>query len=267
MKPPLFLRLCPEFLRGKVWYRVYRGRPGYKGLYQRAEMSYAKGFAMYKLVPTDYISQCVAFLGFFERWLSQRMRSIASAGESKRLVDVGANMGYFSLVWLAANPDNEVVAFEPDKRNLVMLRNNLAQNGCESRCAVHPVACSDKAGVIGFDSGPQEQTGWGSIALTDQSRVTEIDAVRLDEMIEDDRPIDMLKIDTEGADYLVLKGSEKLLRNKQIKEIIFEMNEPGMGYLNVSKRDLLDYLNSVGYPASCVEGEGKPVSTWRALPI
>lgn len=267
MKPPLLLRLCPEFLRGPLWYRVYRGRPGYDSLYKRAEMRYAKGYAMHNLVPTDYISQCVAFMGFFERWLSQRMRGLASAGEAKRLVDVGANMGYFSLIWLAADERNEVVAFEPDKRNLVMLRNNLTENGCQARCAVHPVACSDRAGSIGFDSGPQEQTGWGSIALTDESRVTEIDAVRLDQMIDDDRPIDLLKIDTEGADYLVLKGSEKLLRNKQVKEIIFEMNEPGMAYLNVTKRELLDYLKGLGYPASCVEDEGRPVSTWRAVPV
>ena len=267
VKPPLLLRLCPEFLRGPVWYRVYRGRPGYDGIFKRAEMRYAKGYAMHDLVTTDYISECVAFMGFFELWLSRRVRTLASAGGAKRLVDVGANMGYFSLVWLAAGERNEVLAFEPDKRNLVMLRKNLAENGCEARCVVHPLACSDQAGVIGFDSRPQEQTGWGSIALTDESRVTQIEAVRLDQIIDDDRPIDLLKIDTEGADYLVLKGCEKLLRSKQIKEIVFEMNEPGMAHLNLTKREVLDYLKDVGYPATCVEKEERTVSTWRAVPL
>lgn len=221
---------------------------------------------MYDLVPSDYISQCVAFLGVFEPKLSACVRSIGAEGAGKLLVDVGANMGYFSLIWLAANPENRVVAFEPNRRNLDLLQSNFQKNSLETRSTVYTTACSDRAGILMFDLGPQAQTGWGSLAVTDHSRSTEVAVVTLDQTFANGQQIDLLKIDTEGADYLVLKGAEQLLRSKRISQIYFEMNIPRMKYLGISLDDVRIYFSSVDYDLWCVEGLGRPVSTWYARP-
>lgn len=266
MNRPWILRLAPEVLRGRLWYRFYRGRSGYEPLFDKAALSHADGVSMYDLVVSDYISQCVAFLGVFEPWLSRRVRSLA-AGDGKLLVDVGANMGYFTLIWLAANPCNRAVAFEPGGRNLQLLRKNLEQNSLAESCSVHAKACSNRTGIVSFDSGPDAQTGWGSIAVTDASRTTEVEAVTLDGQFDGSETIDLLKIDTEGADFLVLQGAEGLLRAKRVRNIYFEMNIPGLRALGSGPDDVLRFLDAVGYRYACVDAPGRPVSTWYAHPV
>jgi len=58
--------------------------------------------------------------------------------------------------------------------------------------------------------------------------------------------IDFLKIDVEGADFLVLLGAEKLLREKRIKFIQFE-NSAHLKLAGHSLQDILDYVTQFGY--------------------
>ncbi|MDB5138669.1 MAG: hypothetical protein JWR12_585 [Mucilaginibacter sp.] len=56
-----------------------------------------------------------------------------------------------------------------------------------------------------------------------------------------------MKIDTEGADTWVLYGAERLLKERRIKHIYFEYNEPRMKLLNIEKHEAEVFLEKVGY--------------------
>jgi hypothetical protein len=59
--------------------------------------------------------------------------------------------------------------------------------------------------------------------------------------------IDVLKIDTEGADTWVLYGAEKLLKNKMINHIFFEHNTERMNLLNIMPDEAGKFLQNLGY--------------------
>ena len=68
------------------------------------------------LVPTDVHHAAVAYTGEYEPGLSRRVAELGRAGGL--FLDVGANAGYFTLIWLAANPDNRAICWEASPRNL-----------------------------------------------------------------------------------------------------------------------------------------------------
>ena len=84
-----------------------------------------------KLVPGDCISDVIAFTGVYELKLSRRISELARRGGI--LIDVGANLGYYSLMWAALNPRNKCIAFEASPRNIEILRHNISTNGLDKQ--------------------------------------------------------------------------------------------------------------------------------------
>jgi precorrin-6B methylase 2 len=91
-----------------------------------------------KLVPGDLISDVIAFMGVYETPLTKRVADLARQGGV--FVDVGANLGYFSLLWAALNKENKCYAFEASPRNIPLLNKNIRRNCFQSQLEVFPVA-------------------------------------------------------------------------------------------------------------------------------
>jgi FkbM family methyltransferase len=165
------------------------------------------------------------------------------------MVDVGANIGYFCHIWLAAKADNRVVAFEASPRVFpILVRNIQAHVGWSSRVTLHELAATNKNENLLFDVGPPEQTGWGGIASKDSSgHLVEVQAVRLDEILPPNTKVDFLKVDVEGADPLVILGAEGLLRNHSIRAGSFEINNVRQLKLGVNSDAAVKLLEDCGY--------------------
>jgi len=234
-----------------------------KALYEEASLSFAPGAVM-ELMPGDVISDSIALAGVYELELTRRL--IRLARRPGMLVDVGANLGYFSLLWTAANPGNRAVAFEASPRNVELLRKNVAMNGFEDRIDIVPMAAGSRRERRYFDPGPQDQTGWGGFCASDQKGAIEVEVVRIDETLGGDVRIDLLKIDVEGADFLVLTGCERLLRQRRIREIWYEQNKPRMETLGLPASAAQEYLEKLGYTSSPLTGTSGSVVTWLAVP-
>jgi len=215
---------------------------------------------MYDLIPGDVISGSVAFTGFYELGLTNHIGRQAVAGGM--LVDVGANMGYFSLLWAGLNPSAKVIAFEASPRNVGLFQNNVKQNNLEGRITVIPKAAGDHAGTVRFDPGAVQQTGWGGISAGTLANSIPVPMVRLDEQLPGVR-IDVLKIDVEGADTLVLLGCERLLRDQKVKNIYFEQNARRMEQMGIAQGEAHRFLRSVGYDSRCIGGNEEE---WFAYP-
>jgi hypothetical protein len=78
-----------------------------------------------------------------------------------------------------------------------------------------------------------------------------VEVVRLDDFFgaADGAPtnIDVLKVDTEGADALVLAGGENLLRGKRIRTLFFEHDETLKRRFAIASREPLRLLQDCGY--------------------
>ncbi|HKG94574.1 MAG TPA: FkbM family methyltransferase [Gemmatimonadaceae bacterium] len=117
----------------------------------------------------------------------------------RRVVDLGANVGYSCTYFLRAFPNARVVAFEPHPEHVRLLRANLSRNGALDRVTVHATA-----------AGTRDEDAF----LSDAETVSSIGAGggtgQLPVRVEDffaavgPEPIDLLKMDIEGGEYDLL---------------------------------------------------------------
>lgn len=127
-------------------------------------------------------------------------------------VDVGANIGYFSVfAALAVGPDGKVHAVEPEPANLALLQKNLELNGL-SNVEVHAVAASDRSGQAtlyrdGFNSG-----GHSLLQKPQVQNTTSVSVTTLDALLDTKGSPRLIKIDVQGSEVDVLKGMSELLR-------------------------------------------------------
>ncbi len=137
----------------------------------------------------------------------------AALAPGMTVVDVGAHVGYFAL--LAAQcvgPGGKVVAVEPAPENYALLAANVARVGATQIEAVHGAAWRE-AGELELRLSP---TNTGDHRVyddgADRAR-TRVPAVRLDEVLADCERLDLVIVDTQGAEQPVLEGmSEALTR-------------------------------------------------------
>ncbi|MFH0918767.1 MAG: FkbM family methyltransferase [Fibrobacterota bacterium] len=262
MRRPFVLSLLPERLRVSLYHRCYHPvAPHWTPLFDAAPLAYAPNITM-TLVPTDVMHGCIALTGVYELGLTRRLSRLARAGGM--LLDVGANAGYFSLLWAAARPDNRCIAFEASPRNAVMLSENVRRNCFQDRINVRAIAAGKSGGTYLFNAGPTGQTGWGAFATKEDRNAQPIPVVRIDETVDNASDIAVLKIDAEGADTWVLEGCELLLRAKRIRHIFYEQNRPRMRALGIGESEAGRFLASMGYDARPYGRSGRDVVDWVA---
>lgn len=241
------LRQLPRAMSGRVFSRLARWTPSWVAiprLYSSATLASAP-FLQMRLNPTDTGHQRIAWLGEYEPELTECLGRLALQGGT--LLDVGANYGYFTLLWCAAHPDNQAVAVEASPRNLPFLRENIERNGFTSRVHIYDWAASDTAdGSVLFDLGPDSQTGWGGIAHAENSSVIQVPCRRLDQQFSNSQ-FAVMKIDCEGADTLVLRGSSGLLKRRAVKHVFFEENPIRMSQLGIRPGEAEEILRVHGY--------------------
>jgi FkbM family methyltransferase len=166
--------------------------------------------------------------GVFDPCVSETIQRLIDPGD--RVVDVGANVGYMtSLAAVSAGTSGRVMAFEPHPVVFELLRTNIARwNGAAvAPIEPHQLALSDHAGTAQLNAGSSFHANMGLSRLEAASEATSEDVLvpvevkRLDEVIGDER-IGLMKIDVEGHEPGVLRGSQRLLETGLIRDIIFE---------------------------------------------
>ncbi len=161
-------------------------------------------------------------------------------------VDVGANLGWFSLLIGAHRPDARVWALEPVPDTAAELADNLAAANLPG-VEVIRVAAGPRRGNAVFtthaDNAYAHQSGLDGVRLgqAEVGRVT-CEVVPLDELwAERGRPrVDAVKVDVEGAEADVLHGATALLRRDRPLLVVEAPTDP-------ARADLVDLLAPLGY--------------------
>ena len=190
---------------------------------------------------TDLPQLFLLAYGEWEPETTVAIREHLRAGDC--FVDIGANAGYFSL--LAASivgPEGRVLAFEPNPEARAILLRNIARSGYRN-IEVSPACCTDSPGRVRLFLNRSHNSGGCSLSSGNAASniAIEVDAVRADSAIlRLPKPPAMVKIDTEGAEALVLRGMAETLRAQPA--IILEIDErllEGMGSSSEEVRSLL----------------------------
>ena len=135
---------------------------------------------------------------------------------ARRIVDLGANTGFFTL--LGAANGSDVVAFEPNPATFQQLGRNVRLNHFESRCTLLQLAAGSKAEEVLFYLHDDSTC---CSAVRPAANSTTVQMARVDAVIPLDQRTDLVKVDVEGFEDHVLLGLEGIIRDSHPR-IIFE---------------------------------------------
>jgi FkbM family methyltransferase len=162
------------------------------------------------------------------------------------VLDLGANIGYFSVIaGLCAGARGKVYAFEPEPVNGSYLSKNIALNHLEN-IKVIPKIVSNTSGVASLylDKGNHgaHTCAKGNIQTAFSHRL-EVESTTLDEFVETENldRVDFIKMDVQGAEGLVFEKA-LLVINKFPVKILMEFWPEGLKRMGTEPAELLSFL-------------------------
>ena len=207
-----------------------------------------------------HVSKALQESGVWEAYETQLIYELLEPGDS--FIDVGANIGYYTL--LAAKLvglQGRVVAFEPEQRNFALLSANVALLDD----AEQSVVVLENAGLSHENAQAEiylSDDNFGDHQIYDAGLSRQASSITLlkgaDYLRKLDSPIkriNVLKIDTQGAEMKVMAGLKDVIQNSLPDiNIIIEFWPFGLRQAGDHGHQLLDYLLSLNLPVSSVSG-------------
>jgi FkbM family methyltransferase len=181
-----------------------------------------------EIVARDVMSKALFLYGTSEIAETRLFQALLRPGMT--LIDVGANIGYYTLLGArAVGPSGSVYAFEPNAGVRSRLVTNVGLNGFRN-VTVRDEAVTRSSGKVRFYvSMWNENSGISSILPGEGRGATgeEVSAVSLDDFVASigGRHVDLLKIDVEGAEPEVFAGGQRVLGAADAPALLFEAFE------------------------------------------
>jgi FkbM family methyltransferase len=156
----------------------------------------------------------------YDRQASKIIKKVLKKDSST--IDVGCHKGEMLDEFIVSSPEGKHFAFEP----IPALFNNLKHRFNSPNITVFPFALAEKSGEAEFNfvkNAPAYSGLKKRKYAIDNPEIEKIPVIvkTLDEVIDGNQKIDLIKIDVEGAEFGVLKGAKNtIIKNKPI--IIFE---------------------------------------------
>ena len=212
----------------------------------------------------DHLANRIRLEETFEPAVRKEYERLASARIN--ILDVGANIGYYSLIGAAViGPDKRVFAFEPQMEVVNKLRRNIQHNAIKN-ISVFQIALSDEAGIATFCIPSHGAEAFGSFHSNGRfhvAKTVDVQTRRLDDVIAEHSipEIGLIKLDAEGAEFPILRGATRLLSSDNRPALIFEAHEGNVRPFGYCVFDLLKYVHGFGYRLRQLDNED-----WLAEP-
>lgn len=198
----------------------------------------------------DWIQKQVYFFGRYEIEKNQTRFWTKFLNPGMVVFDVGANIGYYSLMAAKrVGKSGLVYSFEPVTETFRKLTINIQLNQFEN-IKVIKSALSDISGSFEIFTADEENTGTSSFSQhVHFSGVREtVTTITGDEFINTEKPerLDLVKIDVEGAEMKVLAGMMNTL--KKFKPVLLvEINKALLENSGTSPSEIYQSLRGIGY--------------------
>ncbi len=187
----------------------------------------------------EFIGKRVA-LRKYEQYETEVMMKNIDEGDV--VVDVGANIGYYSvLVAEKVGPKGRVFAIEPEEKNFEILKKNIETNKFRNVKLIKAgagVRNEERILEVSQNNYGDHRVGSQISDVRCQEKERQrVKIIRLDDVIED--KVDLLKIDTQGFEPYVIEGSKRIIEEDR-PEIFLEYT-PEV-YENKKNREIIEEL-------------------------
>lgn len=182
----------------------------------------------------------------YERVDSEMILNLIEPGFN--VLDIGANIGWYSLNIAKLYSNTNVWSFEPIPTTFASLKRNIEINEVEN-IRLHDFGFSNEEKNLKFYLQPEASVSASATNITESKNIIEVvcHVKRLDDfMRETDLKIDFIKCDVEGGELFVYQGGiESLQRDKPI--IFTEMLRKWSAKFNYHPNDIINLLVGIGY--------------------
>ncbi|MBK8783844.1 MAG: FkbM family methyltransferase [Anaerolineales bacterium] len=168
--------------------------------------------------------------------------------DGQTVLDIGANIGWYSLQIAAAFPSVKVLAFEPIPNTYNYLKQNVELNNA-ANITIHNFGFWNKADTLTFYFYPEGSGNASAVNVSEKESVEEIQCpvTRLDDfVIESNLHVDFIKCDVEGAEKFVFEGAVEMLhRDKPI--VYTEMLRKWAAKFDYHPNQIIKFFAEIGY--------------------
>jgi FkbM family methyltransferase len=188
---------------------------------------------------TSYLTKILFWKGYKNFEYSKIFEILVK--KANTFIDIGSNIGYYSLLAAKSNPDITVIAFEPAYGPKKYLKENIALNNFQDIISHTEYALSDSTESINFYEVKSTKyptlihnlSGEHNAGTKTTSRnfvKTTVPAITFKDFIEAEniQTVDLIKIDTEGTEVEILKSAEEYIKKFEpiiICETLFNTTE------------------------------------------
>lgn len=177
----------------------------------------------------------------YDRLTKKVIRSYVN--DDSNCIDIGCHKGEILDLFLKYAPLGKHFAFEPIPAMYENLENSYGRN-----CTIFPYALGDETGTTTFNyvknapaySGLKQRKY--DVKQPDIEKI-DVEIRKLDDIIPKGTKINLIKIDVEGAEFSVLKGARRVIKDHK-PLVIFEFGLGASDYYNTDPATLFDFFKN-----------------------
>ena len=221
-----------------------------------------EGYKLYINPMDTVVSATRAKTGAWEPFVTHQFIKIAN--KASTIVDVGGNIGYFSLQGaIHSKPGVKIFVFEPDSVNFQSLTKTMKENTFNN-VTCEKVAIAQNSGEISLYISPDNLGDHRTFDSGDKRKSELVQVVSLDDYFSDyPHSIDLLKIDIQGYEHFALIGAKKLLQKQRIKVILSELWPYGLELAGCDWRKYIELLERMGFSLWELNEEDQAISKFN----
>ena len=239
LKFPLFKRLIPSLVK----------RFFFLSKNQIIKLSFGK----IKIDLTQAIDREIYLNGFYEKEQLIFLDKICNKDEITHFLDIGANIGYYSLYFKKIN---NIFAFEPNKKNFLRLKENNELNNLNIKMYNFGLSNTNSDSEIWYTN--KDKMGGSAIYEKNDPALKKYNykdiikekilTKKLDDIIDINNSKILVKIDVERHEKKVLEGMNKMIKQNNIimqieighdqkNEVFSYLNKLNLKWINTIRHD------------------------------
>jgi FkbM family methyltransferase len=217
----------------------------------------------FKVKTEDVVGRHIYKYQVHEPVLSQFLVDYLKFEPGDIVIDIGANVGWYSLLLARLAPDDsQIFAFEPDPLNFELLEHNIRLNKATRITAVQKALAAED-GVQRLYQHDSNNLGRHSLLHLQDGQAVDVQTTSLDKFWNENalgaRVPRFIKIDIEGYELVALRGASEVL--KHCPALLCEYSPDYMRQGGLDPADLIDLLVGHGFKPYAISATGlEPVA-------